>query len=129
VIESAECKLLNSGKKAEGGCTMPSYVMVTRVSPEFVRSPQTLEELEKKAMDKVRAHCPNVKWLHSYAILGPYDYLDIFEAPDNETAAKVSTLIRAHGRAHSEIWVATDWKRFKQMLRGLGPEPAAGGLP
>jgi len=103
--------------------------MVTRVSPEVVRSSQTLEELEKKAMEKVRAHCPNVKWLHSYAILGPYDCLDIFEAPDNETAAKVSTLIRAHGRAHSEIWVATDWERFKQMLHGLGPEPMSGMMP
>jgi hypothetical protein len=40
---------------------MPSCVMVTRVSPEIVRSPQTLEELEKKVMDNVRAHCLNVK--------------------------------------------------------------------
>jgi len=44
---------------------MPSYVMVTWVSPEIVRSRQTLEELERKAMNNVRAHCPNVKWLHS----------------------------------------------------------------
>jgi len=57
--------LLNSAKKPEGGCTMPSYVMVTWVSPEIVRSRQTLEELERKAMNNVRAHCPNVKWLHS----------------------------------------------------------------
>jgi uncharacterized protein with GYD domain len=108
---------------------MPSYVMVTRLSPEVVRSPRTIEDLEKKAMDKIREHCPNVKWQNSYAILGPYDYLDIFEAPDNETAAKVSTLIRAHGRAHSEIWVATDWRRFKQMLGELGPQLAPSGLP
>ena len=108
---------------------MAAYVMVTRVSPEIVRSPQMLEELEHKAMEKIRALCPEVKWLHSYATLGPYDYLDIFEAPDNETAAKVSTLIRAHGRAHSEIWVATEWQRFKQILRALGPESLGTPLP
>ena len=108
---------------------MAAYVMVTRVSPEIVRSPQTLEELEHKAMEKIRALCPQVKWLQSYATLGPYDYLDIFEAPDNETAAKVSTLIRAHGRAHSEIWVATEWQRFKQILHALGPEPLGTRLP
>lgn len=108
---------------------MATYVMVTRVSPEIVRSPQTLEELEHKAMEKIRAHCPQVKWLQSYAILGPYDYLDIFEAPDNDTAAKVSTLIRAHGRAHSEIWVATEWQRFKEMLRTLGPQSMGAAMP
>ena len=108
---------------------MPTYVMVTRVSPEIVRSPGTLEELEHKAMEKIRTYCPRVKWLQSYATLGPYDYLDIFEAPDNDTAAQVSTLIRAHGRAHSEIWVATEWKRFKQMLHALGAEPLGTEMP
>jgi uncharacterized protein with GYD domain len=108
---------------------MPTYVMLTRVSPEIVRSTQTLEDLERKAMDRIRALCPDVKWKQSYAILGPYDYLDIFEAPDNDTAAKVSTLIRAHGRAHSEIWVATEWQRFKQMLRALGPAPTPTEMP
>jgi uncharacterized protein with GYD domain len=75
---------------------MPTYVMLTRVSPEIVGSPQTLEELERRAMDQIGEHCPEVKWRQSFAILGPYDYLDIFEAPDNDSATKVSTLIRAH---------------------------------
>jgi uncharacterized protein with GYD domain len=108
---------------------MPTYVMVTRVSPEIMRSPQTLEELEHKAMEKIHEYCPQVKWLQSYAILGPYDYLDIFEAPDNDTATKVSTLIRAHGRSHSEVWVATEWQRFKQMLHALRPEPLDTEMP
>jgi uncharacterized protein with GYD domain len=108
---------------------VPTYVMLTRVCPEIVRSTHTLEDLERKAMDRIRALCPDVKWKQSYAILGPYDYLDIFEAPDNDTAAKVSTLIRAHGRAYSEIWVATEWQRFKQMLRSLGPAPTPTEMP
>jgi hypothetical protein len=29
------------------------------------------------------------------------------------------TLIRTHGRAHSEIWPATDWKKFKSMLQSM----------
>ena len=108
---------------------MPTYVMLTRVSPEIVRSPHTLEDLERRAMDQIRTHCPEVKWLQSYALLGPYDYLDIFESPDNETAANASTLIRAHGRAHSEIWVATEWQRFKQMLHALASPPLGTAMP
>ncbi|MEX0958628.1 MAG: GYD domain-containing protein [Burkholderiales bacterium] len=104
---------------------MPTYAMVTRVVPELIRNPRMLEELERKAVDAVKHYCPEVKWLQSYAILGPYDYLDLFEAPDNEMAAKVSTLIRAHGRAHTEVWVATDWQKFKQGLHDIAPEPGA----
>jgi hypothetical protein len=41
---------------------------------------------------------------------------------NNDTAAKLSTVIRAHGRAHSEIWVATEWQRFKHMSHALVPQ-------
>jgi hypothetical protein len=35
-----------------------------------------------------------VTWRANYAVLGPYDYLDIFETPDIEAAMKVSTIVR-----------------------------------
>jgi hypothetical protein len=38
-----------------------------------VRSPKGLEQLERDAMKRVREECPNVKWLSSYAVLGPCD--------------------------------------------------------
>jgi len=101
---------------------MATFVMVTRVSPESLSAPRSLEDLERKAMDAVHAQCPGVKWLNSYAVLGPYDYVDVFEAPDNEEAIKVSMLIRSHGRASSEIWPASDWETFKRRL-----EEAPGG--
>lgn len=88
---------------------MPVFAMLTRLSPEILRTPQAMEDLEHQAMEHIRAACPHVEWLHSWAVLGPYDYLDIFNAPDNETAAQVSALIRTFGRSYSEIWPATEW--------------------
>jgi uncharacterized protein with GYD domain len=96
-----------------------TFVMLTRLAPEAARSPQALEQIERKAMERVRKDCPDVQWLESYAILGPYDYLDVFQAKDVETASKVSILIRTFGHARTEIWAATEWKRFKEIVRGL----------
>ena len=98
---------------------MPTFVMLTRVDPEVLRNAQSLEELESRAAESIRKQCPEVKWISNYAVLGPYDYVDVFEAPDIEAAAKVSTLIRVSGRAHSEIWPATDWEKFKKMVHAM----------
>jgi uncharacterized protein with GYD domain len=99
---------------------MTTFVMLTRLHPGALESPASLEALEKDAMKRVDRECPGVKWIGNYAILGPWDYLDIFEAPDIETAAKLSALIRSFGHAHTEIWTATEWSRFKVLVRGLG---------
>jgi hypothetical protein len=46
----------------------------------------------------------------------------VFRADDTEIATKVSTLIRTFGHAQTEIWAATEWGRFKEIVRTL---PAA----
>lgn len=98
---------------------MATFIMMTRISTEAVSSPQALESLEQAAMKHIRADCPEVKWLHSYAALGPYDYIDIFTAPSIDTATKVSMLIRTYGRAHSEVWPVTEWGKFKELIHGF----------
>jgi uncharacterized protein with GYD domain len=101
---------------------MSTFVMLTRLDAEAVRTPKTVEVLEQQAMRRVRKECPKVEWVGSYAALGPYDYVDIFRAIDIETATKVSALIRSFGHAHTEIWPVTEWARFKEMMRTLPAE-------
>ena len=43
----------------------------------------------------------------------------MFEAADIVPAAKFSTLVRVSGRAHSEIWAATEWSKFKKMIHDV----------
>lgn len=98
---------------------MPDYVMLTRLAPGSLSTPAELENLEKKVMERIRSQCPEVEWKDSFAVMGPYDYVDLFTAPDNETATKVSALIRTFGHAHTEVWAATRWARFKEIVRDL----------
>lgn len=98
---------------------MQTFVLLTRLSPEALKSPASMEDFEKRAIGHIERECPEVKWLHSYVLLGPYDYLDIFTAPDTHAALKVSAIIRSFGRAHSEVWSATDWNDFKALLHSL----------
>ncbi len=102
---------------------MPTFIMLTRLNPDAVRSPRELEQLERRAMEAIRKDCPGVEWLGSYAVLGPCDYLDIFLADDIETATRISALIRTFGHANAEIWAATEWDRFKELARTLPGSP------
>lgn len=98
---------------------MTTFIMLTRLSPDALRSPKSLEKLEQDVMDRIRSECPEVEWVHNFALLGPYDYLDVFRAEDMNTAFKVATIVRTFGHAHTEIWAAAEWKAFKDMVRHL----------
>jgi aspartyl-tRNA(Asn)/glutamyl-tRNA(Gln) amidotransferase subunit A len=62
-----------------------------------------------------------VKWLANYAVLGPYDYLDLFEAPDSDAATKLALLVHSFGHATTETWVATCRERFVDLAQVLDP--------
>jgi uncharacterized protein with GYD domain len=102
---------------------MPQFIMLTRISAQSLHQPKSFETLERHAMDQVRKACPEVRWIADYAVMGPYDYVDIFEAPSIQTAMRVSALVRTYGHAHTEVWPALAWPDFKKILHDLpGPQ-------
>ena len=105
---------------------MPTFIMLTRLSHQALSTPSSLETLAQDVAERIRADCPGVEWKASYVILGPADYLDIFEAPDMEAATKVATVIRTFGHATTEIWGATEWHRFIELVRYLPPAKTTG---
>lgn len=99
---------------------MATYVMLTKLSPEALTRPDSVAELNDRVEEHVKQQCPDVEWLANYALLGPYDYLDLFEAPDADTATTVALIIRSFGHATTETWVATPWDRFADLAAHLG---------
>jgi len=95
---------------------MTLFVMLTRLSPASIGDPQGYRKLESKVVERIAAECPNVHWQRNLALLGSYDYLDIFEAPDLDQAMKVSAIVRSDGRADVEIWPAEEWREFKELV-------------
>lgn len=91
---------------------MAHYVMFTRLSPEALTRTESVSQLNDRIQKLIRQECPHLKWVANFAVLGPYDYMDIFEAPDADTAAKAALIIRSLGHASTETWVVTPWERF-----------------
>jgi hypothetical protein len=97
---------------------MPTFAMLTRLSPDALSSSSSFEELERRVKSRIQSDCPAAEWLQSYAVLGPNDYLDLFRAPDVDTAMRVAAIIRDFGHAYTEVWPVMEWRRFKEMVHG-----------
>ncbi|MBN3036234.1 MAG: GYD domain-containing protein [Bacteroidales bacterium] len=98
---------------------MQTYILLTKLSPEVLQQMKDRAELGRSWLEKVRETCPEVRFLAHYAILGPYDFIDIYEAPDNETAAKVSMISQANGAFHAESLSAIPYKRFLELTKSI----------
>jgi uncharacterized protein with GYD domain len=95
---------------------MPTFVLMTKLSPETMHDAAGRRSTGKEWMKKVKEVCPQVKWHAHYALLGPYDFMDIYEAPDVETAQQVSLISRAQGAVTAESWPAVPYDEFLVLL-------------
>ena len=94
---------------------MQTYILLTKLSPELLKQMKDRAQLGRNWMGKVKDKCPTVKFVAHYALLGQYDFMDIYEAPDEETAAKVSMISLQTGAFLAESWVAIPYKRFVEL--------------
>ena len=74
---------------------MAIYVMLTTLTDEgrktVKQNPQRIKEVNKEV------EAMGVKILSQYALLGPYDFLNILEAKDNKTITKLALELGARG--------------------------------
>jgi uncharacterized protein with GYD domain len=74
---------------------MPIYIMMSRLTNEgrktIKNNPERIKEVDKEI------EIMGAKVLAQYVTLGMFDFINILEAPDNETIARVSTELGARG--------------------------------
>jgi uncharacterized protein with GYD domain len=95
---------------------MPTFVLMTKLAPGAMHDAQRRRAMGKEWLTKVKECCPGVEWKAHYAILGPYDFMDIYDAPDVETAHKVSIVSRIEGALAAESWQALPYDDFLKLL-------------
>jgi len=94
---------------------MKTYILMTKLAPEVATKMKDRGRIGAAWLDDVHQKCPDVKFVAHYGLLGTYDFMDIYEAPDEETAAKVSMISRANGAAVAESWTAIPYKRIVEL--------------
>lgn len=94
---------------------MPYYVILSNLTDEGRR---TIKQKPERIVEVNREiEAMGVKVHKQYALLGPYDFLNIVEAPDNETVMKMSVEIGARGSVQMTTLPALPVEEFIKKIR------------
>lgn len=74
---------------------MAKYILLSSMTPEGQKTLKTKPERIKEVNKEIEAF--GVKVLEQYAVLGPYDFVNIVEAKDNDTVFKMSVELGSRG--------------------------------
>jgi uncharacterized protein with GYD domain len=95
---------------------MATYVILSELAPEAMRDPGEFRQLADKVAAEIKAKCPGIRWLSSYALMGRFDVIDIIEADNPAEVEKAAMIIRCYGHATTETLHATPWTDFLASL-------------
>jgi uncharacterized protein with GYD domain len=98
---------------------MKTFILLTKLSSETSKQIKDRAKLGRAWLEQVKTKCPEVKFISHYALLGEYDFLDIYEAPDEDSAAKVSMISLSNGAFQAQSLTAIPYKRFLELAEEL----------
>jgi uncharacterized protein with GYD domain len=94
---------------------MATYVLLSKLTDEgaetITSKPERVREVNQE-LAKL-----GVKVREQYALLGPYDFINIVDAPDNTTIARVSALLSARGSVQITTLPAVPLDDFVASLK------------
>jgi uncharacterized protein with GYD domain len=89
---------------------MPTYILLSKLTPQGVQTlrsnPDRLREVNRDVEEL------GARVLHQWATLGPYDFINVVEAPDAATIARVSVSLGARGSSSFETLTALSIDEF-----------------
>ncbi|MCS6964366.1 GYD domain-containing protein [Thermoflexus sp.] len=95
---------------------MAIYIMLSTLTGDGA---ETIRERPERILEVNReVEAMGVKVLAQYAVLGPYDFVNIVEAPDNETVARVSVELASRGSVKIMTLPAIPIEEFIRRIKG-----------
>jgi len=95
---------------------MATYIMLSTLTDEGRKTlkerPERLQEVNREI------EAMGARVTHQFAVLGGYDFVNILEAPDNETMARISVELGSRGTVVLTTLPALPVDTFTQMLKG-----------
>lgn len=98
---------------------MVTFILLSKISLRSPGEVRALAEMDRDFDRRLQEECPEVRRIASYALLGAYDFLHIFEAPDARAAAKVALLANVFGRVTTETLTAIPFDDFREIARSV----------
>jgi uncharacterized protein with GYD domain len=94
---------------------VPTYLMLSSLTEKGTQTlnsnPARLREVNRDVEEL------GAKVLHQWATLGPFDFVNVVEAPDAATIARVSIALGARGSAKLQTLTALD---IEELLTAIG---------
>ncbi|MBD3216908.1 MAG: GYD domain-containing protein [candidate division Zixibacteria bacterium] len=104
---------------------MKTFVLMTKLAPQRASLIEVGVKHADRAkcnqewLDQIKEQCPEVNFLAHYALMGTWDFMDIYEAPDERTAAKISLITRSYGASQVESWLAIPYDQIAEISKEI----------
>jgi uncharacterized protein with GYD domain len=93
---------------------MPVFILLSTLSQQGIQTLKSNPERLRQVNQDVEEL--GAKVLHQWATLGEFDFVNIVEAPDLETVAKVSVALGARGSTRIQTLPALEIEDFLRTL-------------
>jgi len=92
------------------------YILLSKLTPEGRMTLKTRPHRIREVNKEIEAF--GVKVLEQYAVLGPYDFVNIVDAPDNDAIFRVSVELGSRGTIEIMSMPATTVDDLIESLKG-----------
>ena len=96
---------------------MATYITLASLTDQGVRTMKELPRRLQNADQTFRSLGGELREI--YLVMGPYDYVVISEAPNDETAAKVALAVAAQGNVRTQTFRAFTRDETLELVEGL----------
>jgi len=99
---------------------MPTYILLSKLTTDGRRTIKARPERIKEVNREIETF--GAKVLEQYSVIGPYDFVNIVEAPNNEAITNVSIELGSRGTVQITTMPALAIDNFISMIKSTNAQ-------